>query len=64
MKNDIILELKNVKKSFGDNVVVENFNLYVKMFTLFIQRPQRQLLSNSQMRRFVHFLLRGRISMS
>ena len=30
MKKDIILELKNVKKCFGDNVVVENFNLYVQ----------------------------------
>lgn len=29
-KKEIILELKNVTKQFGDNVVVENFNLYVQ----------------------------------
>lgn len=28
-KKDVILELKNVKKQFGDNIVVEKFNLYV-----------------------------------
>ena len=29
-RDNVIIDLKNVTKEFGDNVVVDNFNLYVR----------------------------------
>ena len=30
MENNIMIDLKNIKKVFKDNIVIENMNLYIK----------------------------------